>query len=156
MLDIENTNRIGTRFWSSISKCIPMVIEDSQWKMRVGSSSFWFDKWLEGDPLCAQVPQVVEPKLKINEICLESGWDMVRMRDLVGDNLASQVIAQVANRRKGTDLLIWMPQKHRLFTVKTTWKVVRIRGEHVQTIYRGRFLYQWVYIRRQDNFGGKE
>ncbi|CAI9763284.1 unnamed protein product [Fraxinus pennsylvanica] len=70
---------------------------------------------------------------------------MVRLRDLVGENLASRVIAQVANRKKGTDLLIWKPQKHGLFTVKTGWEMVRIRGEHVQWAH-------WVWHNALPNY----
>ncbi|CAI9756989.1 unnamed protein product [Fraxinus pennsylvanica] len=95
ILDIGNLSYIGTRFWRSVRGCLPEVIERSQWKIRDGSCSFWFDKWIESGPLCAQVTQAVEPKLKINEICLHNGWDMVRLRDLVGDTLANEVVSKV-------------------------------------------------------------
>ncbi|CAI9780944.1 unnamed protein product [Fraxinus pennsylvanica] len=64
--------------------CISEVIKNSQWRIREGSISFWYAHWLEDGPLSMHVSHIDQPALKIKDVCLDSGWNVAQLLQLVG------------------------------------------------------------------------
>ncbi|KAG2674096.1 hypothetical protein I3760_13G119500 [Carya illinoinensis] len=63
----------GTRFWRSIVKSIPDVLNNSKWRVREGNLSFWYDNWEECGPLNAQFSIIEQPFIKIKELYIDNG-----------------------------------------------------------------------------------
>ncbi|CAI9774663.1 unnamed protein product [Fraxinus pennsylvanica] len=79
------TLRRGSKFWKSIVDVLPEVAANCQWKINEGNISFWFSHWMPNGPLCNQVTNINQPGLRIYDVCLESGWDIERLHELVGE-----------------------------------------------------------------------
>ncbi|CAI9755487.1 unnamed protein product [Fraxinus pennsylvanica] len=108
--------------------CIPEVINNSQWRIREGSISFWFAHWLEDGPLSRHVSHIDQPALKIKDVCLDSGWNVDKLLQLVGEDKAASVMAKVSKCREGEDVLIWKPSSRGNFSSSGAWDMIRVRS----------------------------
>lgn len=131
-MDVRKLGHVGSRFWKFVVDCFHDVVANSQWKIREGKISFWYDNWLEEGPLCQRVDQIVQPSLKVQEICLETGWDVNRLGQLVGTNMATNIIEKIGGRKPGRDILIWRPNAHGIFSTSSDWDVIRIKSSTVK------------------------
>ncbi|CAI9775523.1 unnamed protein product [Fraxinus pennsylvanica] len=50
LVDVGSLGRVGSRFWKAVVDCFPDVVANSQWKIKEGKISFWYDNWLEEGP----------------------------------------------------------------------------------------------------------
>ncbi|XP_042952307.1 uncharacterized protein LOC122289402 [Carya illinoinensis] len=122
----------GTRFWRMVASCIPEVLNLSKWKIKNGNISFWFDKWLDEGPLCNLVPMGDSPILQVTELKMENGWDVVKLHDIVGEELAGKVLEVLCKSREGVDVLIWTASKDGKFSTKSAWNCVRTTAPKVR------------------------
>ncbi|XP_022869151.1 uncharacterized protein LOC111388627 [Olea europaea var. sylvestris] len=127
LIDVSNIRCIGSRFWCSIVGCIPDVINRNQWRIREGSISFWYAHWLDDGPLSWDASHIDQPTLRINDICLDSGWNMNQLLQLVGEDKAASVMAKVSKCREGDDVLIWKPNRKGTFSSKSAWDMIRVQ-----------------------------
>lgn len=117
-----------TRFWKSIVKSIPDVLNNSKWLVREGNISFWYDNWEEGGPLNAHYPVLEQLLLRIKDICIENGWDIALLEMLVGHQKASDLVDLLSRRKEGQGVFIWLKEKDGNFTTKSAWKCIRVRA----------------------------
>ncbi|CAI9774665.1 unnamed protein product [Fraxinus pennsylvanica] len=96
----------GSKFWKSIVDVLPEVAANCQWKINEENISFWFSHWMLNDPLCNQVTNINQPGLRIRDVCLESGWDIERLHELVGEDVAGNIMQKLHACKPGQDILI--------------------------------------------------
>lgn len=61
---------------------LPLLLQNSKWKVREGTISLWFDKFVEQGLLCEEADEVVEPSIKIKELFVNDRWDVARLEML--------------------------------------------------------------------------
>lgn len=75
--------------------------------------------------------------LKINDLCLESGWNVEKLKEVVGAELAGEIMQNCVSFTPGQDVLTWKPQKQgffsSFFSSNSGWDVdvLRIRASEV-------------------------
>lgn len=89
---------------------------------------------LEEGPLCQKVEHVSQPSLKVQEICPETGWDVEKLEQLVGADMASEIMGKVSSRIAGNDILIWKPNVQCIFSSKSAWDVIGVRASTVDWV----------------------
>lgn len=93
-----------TRFWRMVMDCIPLVLNQSKWRVKEGNVSFWRDKWMDTGPICEQHHIVNLQKLKIKEFIVDNISDVDLLVQLVVRELTDSVMCM----KEGTNVLIWM------------------------------------------------
>ncbi|KAG2705714.1 hypothetical protein I3760_05G069400 [Carya illinoinensis] len=96
-LSLVDSNK-GTRFWKAIGKSIPDILNNSQWLVRDGNISFWYDTWDDDGPLHDHYPVINKPLLNIKECRIDNGWDIPLMEKLVGHQKATELVQFFATR----------------------------------------------------------
>ncbi|KAG6702808.1 hypothetical protein I3842_07G054300 [Carya illinoinensis] len=99
----------GTRFWRSIVRNIPTVLNNSKWIVKEGNISF------------CQFLVIDHPSIKIKECRIENGCDISLLTRLVGHHKASELYDFLARRKEGQDVLVWLKDKDGHFTTKSAW-----------------------------------
>ncbi|KAJ0086550.1 hypothetical protein Patl1_07518 [Pistacia atlantica] len=128
---LAETRRNASRFWKSIMKVFPEVAENVLVKVREGSSSFWFDRWLASGPLGAS-RESGPSQLKIKDVWIDGSWDENVLVDLVGINKTEEIMNGVVAGKVGTDITIWKPEVKGVFTSAPAWDLIRVKGtEHL-------------------------
>ncbi|KAJ0094336.1 hypothetical protein Patl1_15029 [Pistacia atlantica] len=140
---LAETRRNASRFWKSIMKVFPEVAENVLVKVREGSSSFWFDRWLASGPLGAS-RESGPSQLKIKDVWIDGSWDENVLVDLVGINKTEEIMNGVVAGKVGTDITIWKPEVKGVFTSAPAWDLIRVKGRASWhgldriTIFRGK------------------
>lgn len=75
---------------------------------------------------------IVQPSLKVREICLDTGWDVEKLGQLLGASMATNIMEKVGGRKHGSDTLIWRPNVHGRFSTRSAWEVIRVRAPMVE------------------------
>ncbi|CAI9783376.1 unnamed protein product [Fraxinus pennsylvanica] len=107
--------------------CIPEVINNSQWWIREGSTSFWYAHWLDDGPLSRHTTHIDQPTLKIKDVYLDSSLNVSQLLQLVGEDKDASVMVNVSKCREGDDVLIWKPSGQGTFSSKSAWDMIRVR-----------------------------
>ncbi|CAI9759426.1 unnamed protein product [Fraxinus pennsylvanica] len=72
----------------------------------------------------------VQCNVKTN-VYLESGWDVERLHELVGEEVAGNIMQKLHACKPRRDILIWKPQKQGIFTSRSAWDMLRIKVPEV-------------------------
>ncbi|KAG2674106.1 hypothetical protein I3760_13G120400 [Carya illinoinensis] len=92
----------SSRFWKSIMKVFPEVIENVIVKVREGSSSFWFDHWLASGPLCdSRDVEQSEIKKKKEEVWVDGTSDENRLVELVSLEKTEEIMHVIVAGKVG-------------------------------------------------------
>jgi len=116
----------GSRFWKMLINSIPLVIDKSFWRVKEGNLSFWRDKWMESGPICQKIQISDLPLLKIKDCMVDHSWDVDLVVQLVGQEVADDIFAQVDGTKPGMDRLIWLGNRDGSFSTKSVWDWLRI------------------------------
>ncbi|XP_042983381.1 uncharacterized protein LOC122312796 [Carya illinoinensis] len=121
--------RSGSNFWRKVVEGIPFIIGNSKWKVHEGDLSFWYDKFLDEGMLCDLIQQVEYPDIRIRELVINDLWDIGRLQDMIGNRLGTDVMETIGKLKNKKDVLIWLPNKNGLFSIKSAWDILRVKGQ---------------------------
>ncbi|KAF5472990.1 hypothetical protein F2P56_009642 [Juglans regia] len=123
-----NPNK-GSRFWRSIMRFVPEVLDYVRCKIKEGKSSFWFDRWIASSLLCAQVQSVPNNKLQVRKCWDRDGWNVNMLLELLVEEKANVVMSSGLSCKEGIDIPIWEPSIDGKFNTASAWEVVRDHRE---------------------------
>ncbi|XP_040986544.1 uncharacterized protein LOC121234610 [Juglans microcarpa x Juglans regia] len=122
---------IDSRFWRSIVKMLPKVMDNVNVLVRGGNASFWFDRWLASGPLSIHVEDVINNGLRLQDCWSNNLWDEDFLRELVSEEVVEEILQMPINDTRGPDLFVWKPSTNGRFSTRTAWEVVRKRGQEL-------------------------
>lgn len=96
-------------------KCVPLVLDNSKWRVRQGNIYFWYDSWDDNGPICDQFPVTKLPKLKIVDCKIENGWDVSLLERLVGIDKADALLEVLGRQKEGDGVLVWVKNAYGAF-----------------------------------------
>ncbi|TXG56159.1 hypothetical protein EZV62_017472 [Acer yangbiense] len=73
-----------SQFWRKILRCIPILLNNSNWKVRDGNVSLWYDKFLSSGPLFADFPEGEHSQFKLKDLVIDNVWDVEELQRLLG------------------------------------------------------------------------
>ncbi|XP_035546552.1 uncharacterized protein LOC118348611 [Juglans regia] len=120
-----------SRFWRSIVKMLPEVMDNVNVLVRGGNASFWFDRWLASGPLSIRVEEITNNRLRLQDCWSNNFWDEDLLRELVSEEVVEEIIQMPINVTQGLDLFVWKPSTDGRFSTRTAWEVVRKRGQEL-------------------------
>ena len=108
-------NNKGSRFWRMIANCIPLLLNNSKWKIKEGDLFFWYDNWRDNGPLINEMEITGPPFLKVKDCRLSEFWDVELLEELVGQDKVDEIVIALAGLKNGKDVLIWTPTDTGIF-----------------------------------------
>ncbi|KAG2684189.1 hypothetical protein I3760_10G065300 [Carya illinoinensis] len=126
-LSLVDSNK-GTRFWKVIVKSVPDILNNSQWLVKDGNVSFWYDTWDDDGPLHDHYQVIDKPLLKIKKCHIDKRWDIPLLERLVGHQKTTELVHFFATCKKGQDVLIWKNDTAGNFNTKLAWDCIRVRA----------------------------
>lgn len=90
-----------SRFWKSMVRVMPEVLENMHVWVREGNASFGFDKWLSWGPLAIDMSDIYFPQLQVNDCWVDSSWDRGFLEELVGATKMREIISELPALREG-------------------------------------------------------
>ncbi|KAG6627879.1 hypothetical protein CIPAW_15G160400 [Carya illinoinensis] len=118
----------GSRFWKSILRVLPLVLNNSRCLICGGESSFWLDNWL-GDGVVANSEIVLgNPDLKIRDVVVNDKWDISTLRSVVEAEMVEKIASVPVRLRDSPDVYVWKSSDDGDFSTKSAWELVRNRG----------------------------
>ncbi|XP_035540358.1 uncharacterized protein LOC118344262 [Juglans regia] len=120
-----------SRFWRSLVKVLPEVMDNVKVLVRGGNASFWFDRWLASGPLSIRVDEITNNRLRLQDCWSNNSWDEDLLRELVSEEVVEEIIQMPINVIPGPDLFVWKPSTDGRFSTRTAWEVVRKRGQEL-------------------------
>ncbi|KAJ0074622.1 hypothetical protein Patl1_37562 [Pistacia atlantica] len=125
------TRRNASRFWKSIMNVLLDMVENVIIKVREGSSSIWFDRWLASGPLCANRDSL-HSNITIKDVWVYGSWDENYLVELIGLDKTKEIMNGVVAGKVGTNITIWKPYIKGDFTSVSAWDLIRVKGtEHL-------------------------
>lgn len=117
--------------WRSLLSARDVIITGSRW--RVGDGSLIgvpTHKWPSHDPIFLGQPN---PELQVSDLIDNDSrqWDRGKIHALFSQHTSREILAIPLNNLHTRDSLIWMKNKSRTFSVKSTYQVaVRLKQQH--------------------------
>lgn len=112
----------GSRFCKMLTKSLPIVVvEKSIWRVKEGNLSFWRDKWMESGPICNDLLKSESPLLKINDYMIKNSWAVDLIVQLVGQEVADDILSRIGGTKQGTYILIWLGSRDGRFSIASAW-----------------------------------
>lgn len=73
--------------WRSIYKAFVQLKDGYKFKVGSEDTSFWFDTWMEGGPLCSKVNfvNIADSKLRIKDVWQNGVWNLHDLHTMVPD-----------------------------------------------------------------------
>nr|XP_009795000.1 PREDICTED: uncharacterized protein LOC104241764 [Nicotiana sylvestris] len=105
------------------------------WKLKMGSSLFWFDNWTCLGSLYFVIPPefiVDEIIHNVSYVVVEGQWDEHKIREILPGDLAMHTI-QDPSMNDELDKPIWCLETRGQFTVKSAWEYLRRRKDPATT-----------------------
>ncbi|KAF5449942.1 hypothetical protein F2P56_030338 [Juglans regia] len=84
-----------------VARCVPLILNNSKWRVKDGDIFFWYDKWRDNGPLCNDRPIVGHPLLKIKECQLSDSWDVNLLENFVGLENVDHIVASLSGAKFG-------------------------------------------------------
>lgn len=111
-----------SHFWKSILRVL--VNDNCYVKVCEGNISFWFDQWLNSEPLAAN-GRLQNPKLLVKDCWHSTCWDVEKIIDLLGKKKEGKIIQSTASCKPGQNIYIWKPVSIGNFIMHLAWELVR-------------------------------
>ncbi|XP_019240114.1 PREDICTED: uncharacterized protein LOC109220105 [Nicotiana attenuata] len=132
--------REGSHVWRKMLECRDLIEHQIIWKLRMGSSLFWYDNWTGLGALYFLVPQdfgIDEGIQNVYELVENGAWNVDRVMELLPEDLASHIIEKISPPLVENDIdrPFWMLEPRGNFSVKTAWEYLR-RREHPKRAYK--------------------
>ncbi|XP_019231693.1 PREDICTED: uncharacterized protein LOC109212501 [Nicotiana attenuata] len=126
--------RAGSHVWRRMLECRDIVEHQILWKLRMGSSLFWFDNWTGLGSLYFVTPPeflVDETVQNVNNVVVGGQWDEMQLTQILPNDLANHILENIpypANSEE-LDKPVWSLDTRGQFTVKTAWEYLRRRRD---------------------------
>ena len=65
-------------------RCIPILLNNSNWKVRKGNVRLWYDNFLSSGPLFAEFPEGEHSQIKLKDLVTDNVWDVEELQKLLG------------------------------------------------------------------------
>lgn len=76
------------------------------------------------------VDVVGTPSLLVKDIWAGDNWNYERLEQLIGDEMADEVMRKICVGKPGQDVLVWKPAQDGQFSTTSTWNLIRVKGDH--------------------------
>lgn len=118
--------RYGSHVWQKMLECRDLNEHQILWHPKMGSSLFLFENWTGLGALYFSTPPDFfcdESVQNINEVVLEDGWDVDKIRELMPEDFANHILENIkpAVACNMLDQPFWMLEPRGNFTVKFAW-----------------------------------
>nr|XP_016504701.1 PREDICTED: uncharacterized protein LOC107822657 [Nicotiana tabacum] len=126
--------RGGSHVWRKMLECRDSTELLIFWKLKMGSSLFWFDNWTGLGGLYFVIPPefiVDETIHNVNDVVLEGQWDEHKIREILPGDLAMNIMhtRQAPSMNDELDKPIWSLETRGQFTVKSVWEYLMRRKD---------------------------
>ncbi|XP_021735024.1 uncharacterized protein LOC110701708 [Chenopodium quinoa] len=116
--------------WRSIWGAKGLFRDGLAWKIGNGRDiNIWTDIWLVNNrqPIHLQRPPEFDEEMKVRELLTEDGrmWDEMKVRQVLGEELCSQVLSLPLPIHATRDTTFWMQSKNGVFSVKSCYYLAR-------------------------------
>ncbi|KAK6803132.1 hypothetical protein RDI58_000916 [Solanum bulbocastanum] len=113
--------------WRLLMKNKITVEKHIQWKIRNGSSSFWWDNWLDVGPLAHYTSNSNRfNKEKVADFIEEGHWNRRKVMQLAPPSQVQNILSTQIHLQPGqTDLAIWTLNTSGSFSVSSAWNIIR-------------------------------
>nr|XP_009784530.1 PREDICTED: uncharacterized protein LOC104232953 [Nicotiana sylvestris] len=126
--------RGGSHIWRKMLECRDSTEHLIFWKLKMGSSLFWFHNWTGLGALYFVIPPefiVDETIHNVNDVIVEGQWDEHKIREILPGDLAMHIMhtIQAPSMNDELDKPIWCLETRCQFTVKSAWEYLRRRKD---------------------------
>ncbi|XP_019229533.1 PREDICTED: uncharacterized protein LOC109210559 [Nicotiana attenuata] len=137
--------REGSHVWRKMLECRDLIEHQIIWKLRMGSSVFWYDNWTGLGALYFLVPPdfgIDEEIHNVNELVENGVWNAERLMQILPDDLSHHILENIKppGKENVLDSPFWLLETKGHFTVKTAWEYLRRRDNP-------RTAYQKIWVR---------
>ncbi|XP_019241169.1 PREDICTED: uncharacterized protein LOC109221160 [Nicotiana attenuata] len=90
--------RGGSHVWRKMLECRDLVEHQIYWKLKMGSSLFWFDNWTRLGALYFVTPPeflVDETIQNVNDVVVEGQWEEDKIREILPEDLALHILDSI-------------------------------------------------------------
>lgn len=97
--------------WRSIYKAFVQLKDGYMFRVGSGDSSFWFDTWMEGGPLCTKVNfvNITDSNLRIKDVWQDGFWNLHEPYTMIPDWLKHHINNIRVEIEEGVqDCRIWL------------------------------------------------
>ncbi|KAK0586417.1 hypothetical protein LWI29_006521 [Acer saccharum] len=108
-------------------KCIPVLLNNSNWKVREGNVRLWYYNFLSSRPLFAEFLEGEHSQIRLKDLVIDNVLDDEELQRLLGLEKTDEVIGRVGKFGNSEDVLLWLPKKDGCFNTKSAWYVIRVR-----------------------------
>lgn len=122
--------RKGSHVWRKMLECRDHIEHQIGCHVRMGSSLFWFENWTGLGALYFITPldfYCDESIQNIVDVVQAEGWDEVKLREILLNDLATHIMDNIKPPRVHNELdkPYWMLETNGMFSVKSVWDYLR-------------------------------
>ncbi|XP_043725893.1 uncharacterized protein LOC122672496 [Telopea speciosissima] len=129
-ITFANSNTMDSISWRKALEHKDFMLSNSRWLVEQGEVLFWLDNWLGVRPLLDFVDGAINVPLNapVRDVLSKDGlWDQESLNLIDNLDIRDQIRNSNTFFSSRLDKIVWTPASDGIFSVKSTWNVVRIQ-----------------------------